>query len=88
MLLLFPETRKDKEGQQNEGKMVICCKDEQILFPLTPQGHRNHSIASNPGPQRQEKHPVGLTLILNKSLSPCLSPYRQTAVYKFDFFSF
>lgn len=45
VLPLFPGIRKDKEEQQNGGKMMICCKDGQVLSPLTPQGHRNHSIA-------------------------------------------
>lgn len=45
VLPLFPEMRKDKE-EQNGGKRMICSKDEELLLPLTPRGHRNHSIAS------------------------------------------
>lgn len=43
-----------------------------ILSPLTPRGYRNHQHLCNKSElQRQENHPLGgLTLILNKPLSP------------------
>lgn len=44
----FPEMRKDKEEQQNEGKMVICCKVSKFcplwLHKATePQHYLNNS---------------------------------------------
>lgn len=61
-----------------------------ILSPLTPRGYRNHQHLCNKSElQRQENHPLGgLTLILNKPLSPSFWSYRHIGVYKLDFFSF
>lgn len=56
VLPLFPEMRKDKEEQQSGRKMVICSKDEQVLCPLTTQGHRNHSITSITPDHRDRKN--------------------------------